>query len=147
MRKGVLSEREKLRKENGEIFTPPWVVNMMLDEFPDEAWEENKTWCDPCAGNGNMLLEVLRRKLKLGHDPLVALQTIWGVELMADNVEEMKERLLGLIPKELHQEAKVILDNNIQCHDAFTWDFIEWKSKFVGLTVRLVIEKKNNTLF
>ena len=45
------------------------------------------------------------------------------------NFEEMKERLLELIPVELHDEAKVIINNNIKRHDALTWDFDNWKSK------------------
>jgi hypothetical protein len=46
---------------------------------------------------------------------------------MNDNVQEMKERLLELIPSELHEEAKKILDHNIVCHNALTWDFDNWR--------------------
>ena len=120
--------REDRRRETAEIFTPPEVVNIMLDKLPPDMWEEDKTFCDPATGNGNILLEILKRKLKLGHDPLIALKTIWGVELMPDNVKECKERLLKLIPKEYKMEAKKILEHNIKCHDALTWDFDNWKS-------------------
>lgn len=141
MKKRELSERELLGKKNGEIFTPPMLVNEILDKFPDEIWEENKTFCDPAAGNGNILIEVFKRKIALGHPYLVALKTIYGVELMPDNVEEMKQRFLELIPVEYHNDAKQILDYNIQCHDALTWDFAEWKSPIIGIEVRPLIQK------
>ena len=122
-------KRKARRKETAEDFTPIPLVNEMLDKLPPEVFTDpTKTFCDPAAGNGNFLIEVLRRKLDNGHDPLQALSTIYGVELMDDNVEEMKERLLTLIPIELHRKAKNILKKNIICHDALTWDFENWKS-------------------
>ena len=123
--------RQERRKQTAEDFTPIELVNEMLDKLPPEVWFSEKTFCDPAAGNGNFLIEVLSRKLKNQSDSLQALSTIYGVELMADNVEEMKERLLELIPKNLHKEAKTILDKNIICHDALTWDFENWKSTIV----------------
>lgn len=124
--------RKARRKETAEDFTPLPLVNEMLDKLPKEVWDDpSKTFCDPAAGNGNFLIEILRRKLELKHDPLVALQSIYGVDLMADNVQEMKERLLSLIPESLHKEAKKILNKNIICHDALTWDFINWKSTII----------------
>ena len=130
--------RKARRKQTNEDFTPLPLVNEMLDKLPQEVFSDpSKTFCDNSAGNGNFLVEVLRRKLTNGHPPLQALSTIYGVELMADNVEEMKERLLELIPKDLHKEAKNILDENIICHNALTWDFINWCST----------EKKNKALY
>lgn len=121
--------RKLRRKQTAEDFTPIPLVNEMLDKLPPEVFiDPSKTFCDPAAGNGNFLVEVLKRKLVNIH-PLQSLQTIYGVELMEDNVEEMKERLLSLIPEKFHKEAKVILDHNIICHDALTWDFENWKSK------------------
>lgn len=131
-------KRKARRKQTAEDFTPLPLVNEMLDKLPQEVWSDpSKTFCDNSAGNGNFIIEVLRRKLSNNHPPLQALSTIYGVELMADNVEEMKERLLELIPKDLHKEAKNILDENIICHNALTWDFINWRST----------EKKNKALY
>jgi hypothetical protein len=123
-----LQDKRKLRRrETAEDFTPSSLVNEMLDKLPDEVFvDPDKTFCDNSAGNGNFLIEVLRRKLSNSHPPLQALSTIYGVELMPDNVEEMKERLLKLIPKKFHKEAKNILDKNIVCHNALTWDFENW---------------------
>jgi hypothetical protein len=132
----TLEERRRKRvKETAECFTPPELVAEMLDKLPPEVWTDlTKTFCDPAAGNGNFLVEVLRRKLLQGHPPLQALSTIYGVELMDDNTEEMKERLLGvlgMLDYSIWEKAKEILNHNIVCHDALTWDFENWKSTIV----------------
>ncbi len=122
-------KRKQRRKETAEDFTPKELVDEMLNKLPSNVFSDSsKTFCDPAAGDGNFLIEVLTRKLQNQQEPLQALSTIYGVELMADNVEEMKERLLELIPKNLHKEAMKILNKNIICHDALTWDFENWKS-------------------
>ena len=128
-----MSELEQIRKERrkstGEDFTPGELVNEMLDKLPSEVFiDSSKTFCDPAGGNGNFVIEVLKRKLQNNHDPLIALSTIFSVELMADNVAEMKERLLELIPASLHTEAMKIMNKNLKCHNALTWDFDNWKS-------------------
>ena len=121
-------KRKERRKQTAEDFTPLELVDEMLDKLPPEVFTDpEKTFCDPAAGDGNFLIQVLLRKLKHGSDPLKALSTIYGVELMPDKVEEMKERLLEPIPVELHKKAMEILDHNIRCHDALTWDFENWR--------------------
>ena len=124
-------KRKERRKETAEDFTPIELVNEMLDKIPNEIWENpSKTFIDPAAGNGNFLVEVLKRKIKLGQDPQQALSTIYGVELMADNVEEMKHRLYNIISDYLSKDkAFKILDKNIICHNALEWDFDNWKLK------------------
>jgi len=126
------NKRAKRRKVTAEDFTPLELVNEMLDKLPEEVWSDpNKTFLDNSGGNGNFVVEVLRRKLERGHDPLLALSTVYSVELMPDNVEEMKDRLLVELPTLTPQEvkkARKIIDHNIVCHDALTWDYENWKS-------------------
>ena len=98
----ILHERRKDRKKTtGEDFTPLPLVNEIIDRLSKESnnsvWQKDKTFIDPAAGNGNFLIEVLRRKLDLKHDPTTALSTIYGTELMRDNVEECRERLLNVL--------------------------------------------------
>lgn len=129
----TLSEKRLQRKkQTAEDFTPEPLVNEMLDKLPQDVWSNpNKTFLDNSAGNGNFLVVILRRKLAAGHPPLQALSTIYGVELMPDNVEEMKDRLLVELPTLTPQEvkkARKIIDHNIVCHDALTWDYENWKS-------------------
>lgn len=125
-------KRKARRKITAEDFTPPALVSEMLDKLPPEVWSDStKTFLDNSAGNGNFLIEVLRRKLALNHPPLQALSTIYGVELMADNVEEMKQRLLDALPDlDDTQKAQAIeiINHNIVCHDALTWDYDNWKA-------------------
>jgi len=125
-----MKDRNRI-KELGEVFTPPELVNEILDQLPEEVWQEHKTFCDPSAGNGNFLVEVYKRKVeKYGHHPVKALMTIYGVEIMEDNVLECQARLLQLARKYLGNEYNKyrrrilkILKKNIVCADALKYDF------------------------
>jgi len=125
-------KRKQRRKQTAEDFTPDPLVQEMLDKLPQEVWTDpSKKFLDNSAGNGNFLVAILCRKLAAGHSPLQAISTIYGVELMPDNVEEMKDRLLVELPSLTSEEvkkARKIIDHNIVCHDALTWDYENWKS-------------------
>ena len=98
----ICTKRDNRKKQTAEDFTPAWLVNQMLDklnEYGPESWEEGKTFLDPACGNGNMLYCVLKRKLDLGHDPLNAISTIYGTDIMKDNISECRKRLLKLLIK------------------------------------------------
>lgn len=125
--------------ETQEDFTPIGVVNAMLDLLPKEAFTNmSKTVIDYSAGNGNFLVEVLDRKLDNSKDipdAVEALKSIYGVELMADNVEECRERLYALTisrhPKiklhpVLNNEVRRIIKNRIQWYDALAFDYSKW---------------------
>ena len=106
--------REARAKQTAEVFTPPKLVSQMLAKLPKEVWKKDKTFCDPACGNGNMLLVVLDKKLNRGHKPLVALNTIYGVDIMQDNVRECRYRLLKLVSlwEEITEEhIKIVFDN------------------------------------
>jgi hypothetical protein len=124
-------KRKQRRKITGEDFTPTSLVLEMLAKLPEEIWQDpNKTFLDNSAGNGNFLIEILRKKLVYGHPTIQALSTIYGTELMDDNVEEMKERLFSILPslsQEDTEKAKQILNTNIICTDAFKWNYENWK--------------------
>jgi len=94
----TLTEKRKARaKKTAEVFTPDFLVNQMLDKLPVEVWTKGKTFCDPACGNGNFLVHVLWRKISKGHNPLDALQSIYGVDIMQDNIRECRLRLLKII--------------------------------------------------
>lgn len=122
------SIREKRRKKTAEVFTPPDLIVEILERIPEDSWEEDKTFCDPSAGNGNFLVAVYMYKVEIcNHDPTKALKTIYGVELQEDNVEEMKHKLFKISRKYgvAKEEARRTIDENIVCADAlnFDWDF------------------------
>jgi hypothetical protein len=82
-------------KQTGEVFTPPELVNEMLDKLPEDQWTDpSKTFIDPACGNGNFLVEVIRRKIEAGAQPLHALMTTYGVDIMPDNITECQQKLV-----------------------------------------------------
>ena len=119
-------ERDKLRvKETSEVFTPTKDIQEKLDilekEDPELFLNPNKTFLEPSCGDGQFLSEVVIRKMERSNCTLEqALSTTYGVELMEDNVKLCKERLAGPNPT---QEILDILDENIVCADALTYDY------------------------
>jgi hypothetical protein len=119
-------ERDVLRiKETAEVFTSTKCVQKELDllEEHDEKTfvEVKRKFLDPMCGDGQFLSEVVIRKMERSGCTLEqALSTTYGVELMEDNVELCKKRLAGPNPT---QEILDILDKNIVCHDALTYDY------------------------
>jgi len=128
-------------QQTGEVFTPLELVNEILDKLPLEVWQDpTKTFLDPAAGDGNFLVQVLIRKLNYTKCESVwgrckiafqALETVYGVELMEDNVDQCQIRLLQQVEKYLtpklyaffQNDLVDIVNHNIVCHDALTWDF------------------------
>jgi len=106
-------------KATGEVFTPTELVrevlgNMNIEKFTDPE----KTFLDPACGDGQFLGEVLIRKMENGSTFEQALSTIYGVDLMQDNVDLCRERLLCGRTDLAH-----IVERNIVCHDALTYDY------------------------
>lgn len=113
----------------GEIFTPIELVDEILDKLPKKAFDDpEKTFCDPACGDGNFLFQILKRKIEKGHDPLTALSTIYGVDIMKDNVAECRKRLWTIATEgsddiEFKKQAKRIVKKNIVCADGLTYDY------------------------
>jgi type I restriction-modification system DNA methylase subunit len=105
-------------KKTGEIFTPTALVQEILDKFSKEEFADaSETFLDPSCGNGQFLSEVLIRKLENGIDFATALGSIYGVDIMQDNVESCRDRLLcGL------EQYRQIVEKNIVCADFLTYD-------------------------
>ena len=119
------AKRKARVKQSAEIFTPPKLVNEMLDKLPKEVWDGSKTFLDPAAGNGEFLIFVFLRKIQRGHTPLSALKTIYGVELLNDNVQECRVRLLKLASyfDKITIKHIEIIWTNIVCADSLKYDF------------------------
>ena len=123
------------QKKTAEVFTPDKLVRQMLDKLPKEVWKKGKTFGDPAVGNGNFLIHVLRRKIERGHAPLEALKTLYGVDIMQDNIKECRMRLLkqctiyGEIIKEDH--IKAVFQNIIWVnHKRFTSGALDYNFEF-----------------
>ena len=122
-------ERDQSRvKSTAEVFTPTPLVQKCLNEFPEEFWADyNHTVCDNSCGDGQFLGEVLIRKLENGSTFEQALSTIYGVDLMQDNVDLCRERLLCG-----REDLRHIVEKNIVCHDALTYSYTFGESETFG---------------
>lgn len=119
----LIKSKERVR-EHAEVYTPSWLVKDMCDMVPEEMWEDiSKTFLEPACGNGNFLVEILKRKLdkcKDTADCFVALSSIYGIDILPDNVEESKQRMIEIFADCCghEEEARAILDRNIICGDS-----------------------------
>lgn len=113
-------QRDDLRvKSTGEVFTPTVLVQEVLDQLPQELFSDpSRTFCDPSCGDGQFLGEVIIRKMQNGSTFEQALSTTYGVDLMPDNVELCRQRLLCG-----QQHLEHVVKQNIVCHDALTYDY------------------------
>ena len=126
--------------DHGEVFTPDWLVSDMLDLVQHESERIDARFLEPACGSGNFLLPVLQRKLSTvrkqygkndfekRHHALLALMCVYGIELLRDNAEECRERLLqefadflGVAEGDLwFVAARRVLDVNIIQGDALS---------------------------
>lgn len=109
--------------ELGEVFTPTNLVLDMLKKLPkgkvNGVWVEGKTFLDPACGNGQFLAVILIMKKQLGHkNPL---DTVFGVDIMQDNVDECRARLLKIAGN--NKRNRRIVEQNIVCADGLTYDY------------------------
>ncbi len=89
--------------DHGEVFTNPREVNAMLDLVRDESFRLDSRFLEPACGDGNFLIEILRRKLSLLQDlksqtelefqSLIAVGSCYGIDILPDNVEACRKRI------------------------------------------------------
>ena len=125
-------ERRKGSKSTQEFFTPYDIVKKMAEKVPEAYWADpTKTFCEPCFGNGQFVLYIIWNRIQHSIDWKTALKTCYGVELMQDNVDECKERIIDMLDKlnidYSKRSAMRILNKNLVCSDFFKWDFETWK--------------------
>lgn len=165
----VLVRSKQRVADHGEVFTPPWLVNAMLNLVKDETERIDSRFLEPACGSGNFLIEVLRRKLaavevKYGksdferrHYSLLAVMSVYGIELLPDNIAECRANLLEVLAEylNLHESddlyaagSHVLVQNLVhgdalamRSHDGKAITFAEWgylgKGKFQRRDFRL----------
>jgi hypothetical protein len=116
-------DRDYVRvKATGEVFTPLGVITKKLNDLethdPTIFKDIDKTFLEPSCGDGNFLSEVLIRKIKNGSNFEQALRTIYGVDLMPDNVKLCQDRLLCG-----REDLRHIVEQNIVCADALRYHY------------------------
>lgn len=140
--------------DHGEVFTPPWMVEAMLDLVKGETERIDSRFLEPACGSGNFLVRILRRKLvavdlkyrdsdfERRHYALLSLMCIYGIELLPDNIAECRANLLELLAAymnlresdDLYCAASYVLSQNLvhgdaltmRTHDAEAITFAEW---------------------
>lgn len=135
-----LIKSKKRVADHGEVFTPPWLVEKMLDLVKGETERIDSRFLEPACGSGNFLVPILQRKLaaveaKYGkvdfekrHYALLALTCCYGIELLADNISECRANMLEVFAQylrlsegdELYHAASHVLSLNLIHGDAMT---------------------------
>ena len=144
---------KKRVQDHGEVFTNEREVNAMLDLVKDETLRIDSRFLEPACGDGNFLIEILKRKLDVVNkkyknyeqewekQSLIALMSCYGVELLQDNVNACIKRLYDYWNKEYEKHcksiksekvkkvAKFVLEKNILCGNALTMKMVDKKGK------------------
>lgn len=133
--------------DHGEVFTPEWLVDAMLDLVKDETERLDSRFLEPACGSGNFLTKILKRKLATvetkysksefdrKHYAVLSLMCIYGIELLKDNIEECKANLLEIFSEYLNLKPEdvlyacgdYVLTQNIVHGDALTMKDITGK--------------------
>jgi hypothetical protein len=133
-----LIKSKKRVADHGEVFTPPWMVEAMLELVKGETARIDSRFLEPACGSGNFLVKVLQRKLaaveaKYGKSEfekqkfaLLAVMCIYGIELLADNIAECRANLLEIFASylniseadELYRSASYVISQNLVHGDA-----------------------------
>lgn len=131
--------------DHGEVFTPTWLVEKMLDLVKGETERIDSRFLEPACGSGNFLVPILQRKLaavelKFGksdfekrHHALLGLMCCYGIELLADNIAECRANMLEIFADylalnaddDLYRAASHVLSLNLVHGDAMTMRAID----------------------
>lgn len=135
--KAAQVKSKKRVTDHGEVFTNDREVNAMLDLVKQETERIDSRFLEPACGTGNFLIEVLKRKLAVVESrykknqleferySVIAISSIYGVDILEDNVIACRNRLLDifdelytrLYKKECKEDCRVsvsvILNRNI----------------------------------
>jgi hypothetical protein len=124
--------------DHGEVFTPAWMVEAMLDLVKGETERIDARVLEPACGSGNFLVRILQRKLaavelKYGksdfekqHYALLGLMCTYGIELLPDNIAECRANMLEILAdylnldesNDLYRAASYVLSQNLVHGDA-----------------------------
>lgn len=149
----LIKSRQRIA-DHGEVFTPRWMVDAMLDLVRGETERIDSRFLEPACGSGNFLVRILQRKLaavecKFGksdfekrHYSLLGLMCIYGIELLPDNIKECRANLLEILAEyldlaesdDLYRAAFHVLSQNLvhgdalsmRTHDDEPITFAEW---------------------
>lgn len=135
---------KKRVEEFGEVYTNEKEVDAMLKLVINESNRIESRFLEPAVGTGNFLIKVLQNKLKIIKKKyktskkeyeryvFLAVSSIYGIDILEDNILECRKRLLRLIEKqyralykdefsdEFIKSVEYVLSKNIICGDGLT---------------------------
>ena len=134
---GMVKSRQRVA-DHGEVFTPDWLVEEMLDLVKGESERIDSRFLEPACGSGNFLVKVLARKLatveakygrsefEKGNFALLGLMCIYGIEVLPDNILDCRQNMLEVFDRfldltledDVHLAAEHVLTQNIVHGDA-----------------------------
>lgn len=139
LKKDKTKYREDRHSTTQEDFTPSSIVKILCDNISEDEYKNHtSTFMDNSCGVGNILMEVLKRKLlycSTIDDVVDVLKSIYGIDLMADNVEECRANLyeitICMFPSIINDfntnfKVKSIIRNRIQWYDSLKFDYNHW---------------------
>ncbi|HEV7427852.1 MAG TPA: N-6 DNA methylase [Thermoanaerobaculia bacterium] len=135
-----LIKSRKRVADHGEVFTPPWLVEEMLNLVKGETERIDSRFLEPACGSGNFLVRILQRKLaavelKFGksdfekrHYALLGLMCTYGIELLSDNIADCRANMLEILSdylslnesEDIYRAATYVLSQNLIHGDALT---------------------------
>ena len=145
---------------HGEVFTNPREVNAMLDLVKPETERLDSRFLEPACGDGNFLIEILRRKLAICENrvrskqytqlqyeekAVLAISSIYGIELLPDNAEACRQRLLDCFTEQYRnlfkskcketciEAVRYILSKNIILGDALTYKRVDGSGEWIHI--------------
>ena len=159
MNKSLTKSRARIR-DHGEVFTPDFIVEDMLNLVKDETERIDSRFLESACGHGNFLIKILEKKLNIvekkykrsqfdyERNSLIVISSIYGIELLEDNVQEARKRLYDFfldkykklyknkVNQLLLDNIKFVLEKNIVQGNALTFKdkngkpivFSEWSA-------------------
>lgn len=123
MRTGHQVKSKDRVRDFGEVFTKPETVRDMLDLLPPDVFMPEKTFLEPCCGEGVFLLEILRRKFakcRCRKDYTAAISSVYGMDIQADNVEICIRNIIALCEEQFRitNKERAIINDHIMQADA-----------------------------
>jgi hypothetical protein len=105
----LLTKSKDRIRDHGEVFTPDFIVNDMLDLVYQETQRIESRFLEPACGDGNFLVSILLRKITVVNkiykknqfdyerSALLAVSSVYGIDLLADNVSDAQQRLYDIV--------------------------------------------------
>lgn len=155
-----VKSRERVQ-QHGEVFTNEREVNAMLDLVKHETERIDSRFLEPACGDGNFLAEILRRKLQVCRNfveqkkstqleyeknAVLAVSSIYGIELLQDNATTCRERLFRIFSDEYHtlftdnvkqaclDSIRYLLSKNIIIGNALTYHRVDQPDQWIVIS-------------